>query len=61
MGVEFIEKIHDDVSAELRGADNHVMLRLGPMLAVSPALFLTLNPRVGKLLKLGKRQIVGKL
>ena len=26
MGVEFIEEIHDDVSAELRGADNYVML-----------------------------------
>lgn len=52
MGVEFIEKIHEQIYLQRADTENHVFLRLGPVAAVVPSGLLPLHPQVDQLLEL---------
>jgi hypothetical protein len=52
VGIELIQEVHEEVNLERADAQDHVLLRLGPMSAVVASRLLPLHPEVDKLLEL---------
>lgn len=52
MGIEFVEKIHEQVYLQCAHTEHHVFLRLRSVAAVIPSGFLSLHPQVHQLLEL---------
>lgn len=56
VGVELIQKVHEQVNLKGADAQDHMPLCLGPVAAVIPPRLLPLHPQVDELLKL---QVMG--
>lgn len=54
MGVEFVEKIHEQIYLQCADTENDVFLRLGPVAAVISSRLLSLHPQVDQLLELAR-------
>ena len=60
MRVELVQKVHEQVNLEGAHAQDHMLLRLGPVAAVVAPRLLPLHPQVDEFLKLQINRVSAK-